>query len=108
MSAHRLSPAQRNALYAITMGGLRNRQGLPFKTVQTLDSLRQRGYLDADYQPTDMGRAVFRPMDAGDSEDRRPGIAQVAERLQRTHPDWTAERAAAHAKHLYTDRGVRC
>lgn len=105
MTAHHLSPAQRNALYAITMGGLRKREGLPFKTIQTLDSLRRRGYLDADFQPTAAGRAVFKPADA---EERRPGVEKVAERLQREHPDWTAERTATHAKYLYTNRGVQC
>lgn len=59
MTAARLSPAQRNALYAVCLGGLRNRQALPTKAVQTLDSLRAKGFLDADYQPTDTGRAVF-------------------------------------------------
>lgn len=59
MTAARLSPAQRNALYAVCLGGLRNRDALPTKAVQTLDSLRTKGLLDADYQPTDAGRAVF-------------------------------------------------
>lgn len=62
MTAARLSPAQRNALYAVCLGGLRNREALPTKAVQTLDSLRAKGFLDADYQPTDTGRAVFDPL----------------------------------------------
>lgn len=62
MTAARLSPAQRNALYAVCLGGLRNRQALPTKAVQTLDVLRAKGMLDADYQPTDAGRAVFEPL----------------------------------------------
>lgn len=69
MTTRSLSPAQRNALYAITLGGLRNRAALPPKAIQTLDSLRARGMLDADYQPTEAGRAVFQPQ--ASSEDRR-------------------------------------
>lgn len=59
MTAARLSPAQRNALFAVCLGGLRNRDALPTKAVQTLDSLRTKGLLGADYQPTEAGRAVF-------------------------------------------------
>lgn len=62
MTAARLSPAQRNALFAVCLGGLRNRDALPTKAVQTLDSLRTKGLLDADYQPTEAGRAVFDPL----------------------------------------------
>lgn len=59
MTAARLSPAQRNALFAVGLGGLRNRNALPTKAVQTLDSLRTKGLLDDDYRPTQAGRAVF-------------------------------------------------
>ncbi len=59
MTASRLSPAQRNALYAVCLGGLRNRKALPNKAVQTLDSLRTKGLLDADYEPTEAGRRFF-------------------------------------------------
>lgn len=59
MTAARLSPAQRNALFAVCLGGLRNRDALPTKAVLTLDSLRTKGLLGADYQPTEAGRAVF-------------------------------------------------
>jgi hypothetical protein len=62
MSTSRLSHAQRNALYAVCLGGLRNRDALPTKAVQTLDSLRTKGFLDANDQPTAEGRAVFQPI----------------------------------------------
>ena len=59
MTTQRLSPAMRNALFAICHGGLRNHSVLPAATQQTLAALQQRGLIDQQGNPTEAGRAVF-------------------------------------------------
>ena len=62
MTTQRLSPAMRNALFAICHGGLRNHSVLPTATQQTLTALQQRGLIDLQGNPTEAGRAVFAPL----------------------------------------------
>lgn len=100
----RLSPAQRNVLFAVCHGGLSSRGALPHNTRQSLDALRERGLLDDSYQPTAAGRAVFPRADGG---ERRPGIGRVMARVAAQHPDWPTNRVAAVAKHLYTEEQAR-
>ena len=102
MTTHRLSPAMRNVLHAvIRLGRAPTRH--PLKTALTLQALRQRGLLDASNQPTQAGRDVF-----ADPQPRRPGIDAVYVRVRAERPNWSDAHVAAHAKYLYTTKGVRC
>ena len=100
MSTPRLSPAMRNALFAICHGGLRNHSVLPAATQQTLAALQQRGLIDQQGNPTEAGRAVFAPL--ADPQERRPGINKLADRIQRANPGMSAQAVAIEAKHQYT------
>lgn len=75
MTTPRLSPAMRNALFAICHGGLRNHSVLPTAALQTLAALQQRGLIDQQGNPTEAGRAVFAPL-----------AAATEAKLQYTHP----------------------
>ncbi|GKS96924.1 hypothetical protein [Acidovorax sp. SUPP2825] len=49
-------------LHALCSGQRVDRKQMSFKAVQTLDSLRQRGYVNSQDCPTEEGRAVFAPI----------------------------------------------
>lgn len=102
MTAQRLSPAMRNVLHAVITRGHAPQRN-PAKTAPTLQALHQRGLLDASNQPTQAGRDVF-----AHPQPRRPGIDAVYVRVRAERPNWSDAHVAAHAKYLYTTKGVRC
>jgi limonene-1,2-epoxide hydrolase len=45
-------------------------------------------------------------MKSSETGDRRPGVRELAERLQRKNPSWSAVRGAAEAKAIWCRRSA--